>query len=208
MSLNLNNPKQGRTFQDFVVCGWLETASHTITTAESWWYFSMQHFSWWYLSISGISQLIRTQFWPNFEGRFLGPFLKDTNCHGDQIIVFGPNIFWPNLFLDPNFLDTKFFGHRKYFDTKFFWTQIFWTVNFLRLKIYLRPKKFLDQQFFGTHSSFGPTIFWDPKFFWTTNCFQPIFSLHKIFWLQNIFGPTFFLTQNLLLVKLTLTNPI
>ena len=37
----------------------------------------------WHLSISGISQLILTRFWPNIKGRFLGPSLTDSKCHGD-----------------------------------------------------------------------------------------------------------------------------
>ena len=37
---------------------------------------SQQH-----LSISGISQLLLTQFLQNFKGRFLGPFLTDADNH-------------------------------------------------------------------------------------------------------------------------------
>ena len=164
--------------------------------------------SWRHLSISGISQLIRTQFWPNFEGRFLGPFFKHANCFGDPKIVFGPNIilnrnfqdqiffepnfFWPNLFWDPNFLFQNFSYLKNIFIQKFFEPKFFGQ-KFLRLKIYLWPQKNLDQQFFGTQSSFGPQIVFNPIFF------------TQIFWIQKIFYTNFFLNS---LVKLTLTYPI
>ena len=44
---------------------------------------SMQHLSWRHLSISAISQLLLARFWPNFKGRFLGPFWTYPNCHND-----------------------------------------------------------------------------------------------------------------------------
>ena len=47
------------------------------------WHLSRQHLSWQHLSISGISQLLLTQFWPNFETRFLVPSWTDSNCHCD-----------------------------------------------------------------------------------------------------------------------------
>ena len=34
-------------------------------------------------SMASISQLFLTWFWPNFKGRFLGPFWTDSNCHSD-----------------------------------------------------------------------------------------------------------------------------
>ena len=41
----------------------------------------MQHLARRHLSISGISQLLQTQFWPNFKGRFLGLSWTDfKNC--------------------------------------------------------------------------------------------------------------------------------
>ena len=43
----------------------------------------MQHLSWRHLSISAISQLLLARFWPNFKGRFLGPFWTYPNCHND-----------------------------------------------------------------------------------------------------------------------------
>ena len=42
-----------------------------------------QHLSWQYLSKSGISKLLLTQLWPNFEDRFLGPSITDVNYHRD-----------------------------------------------------------------------------------------------------------------------------
>ena len=43
----------------------------------------MQHLSWRHLSISAISQLLLAWFWPNFKGRFLGPFWTYHNYHND-----------------------------------------------------------------------------------------------------------------------------
>ena len=34
-------------------------------------------------SMSAISQLLRTRFWWNFKGRFLGTFRTDSSCQGD-----------------------------------------------------------------------------------------------------------------------------
>ena len=39
--------------------------------------------SWQQLSISRLSQLLLTRFWWNFEGKFLGTFRTDSNCHRD-----------------------------------------------------------------------------------------------------------------------------
>ena len=47
------------------------------------WYLSRQHLSWRHLSISAISQLLLALFWPNFKGRFLGPFWTYSNCNND-----------------------------------------------------------------------------------------------------------------------------
>ena len=45
--------------------------------------FIRKHLSPQHLYISGISQLLLTRFWLNFEGRLLRQFLTDANCHGD-----------------------------------------------------------------------------------------------------------------------------
>ena len=42
---------------------------------------SRQHLVWWHLSRSGISQLLLTRFWQNFNGSFLGPCLTNAICH-------------------------------------------------------------------------------------------------------------------------------
>ena len=91
------------------------------------WNLYRQHSSWLHLSISGISQLLPTQFWPIFKGRFLGPTLTDANCCGDICHV---NIcpcticpyqeciscYWPNF--DQTFLTQYFLG------LTFLWTKI------------------------------------------------------------------------------------
>ena len=67
-----------------------------------------QHLSWWHLSISGISQLLLTQFWWNFKGSFLGTSRTDSNyqvniCLGnicpDQICPHQKYLscYWPNF---------------------------------------------------------------------------------------------------------------
>ena len=45
--------------------------------------FSRQHLSWLHLSISGISQLLLSQFWSNFKCSFLGNFITDSNYQVD-----------------------------------------------------------------------------------------------------------------------------
>ena len=48
------------------------------------WHLYRQHISWRHLSISGISQLLLTQFWWNFKHRFLGTSRIDSNFHSDN----------------------------------------------------------------------------------------------------------------------------
>ena len=70
-----------------------------------------------HLSTSGISQLSLTQFWPDFESRFLRPSLTDSNRHGvichrticpSQLFVtqFWPS-YRPNFFCCLNLWSTK-----------------------------------------------------------------------------------------------------
>ena len=141
----------------------------------------------WHLFISGISQLLMTQFWPNFKGRILGPCLKDADCYGDicqgnicpgdicsymQYLSF----YWSNF--DQFFLDHDFCG------PKYSWTKL------------LRTHIFLMQIFFSSPKMLGLTVFipeilLDPKkksnsIFFTPNFFRPkIFPDAKYFWTQN-----------------------
>ena len=47
------------------------------------WHLFRQYLSLQHLSISRIYQLLLTRFWPNFKGRFMGPFWTYPNCHND-----------------------------------------------------------------------------------------------------------------------------
>ena len=88
-----------------------------------------------HLSISAISQLLLNQFWPNFEGRFLGSSLLDAICQDNffpdnicpgnicslLITQFVPNFLDPilrrqNFFFIKIFVDTNFFLPQNYFD--------------------------------------------------------------------------------------------
>ena len=77
---------------------------------------SSQHLSWQHLSISGISQLLLSQFWPNFKDR--------------------SQIFRAKKFLYPKFVGLKKFLDQKSFWTLFFWTSFFWTTTFLDLTLF------------------------------------------------------------------------
>ena len=57
-------------------------------------------------SISGISQLLLTQFWPNFLDLIF------------VVSIFKPNIFWP-----------KYFWNNKFFDPISLWPTIFFWLN-------------------------------------------------------------------------------
>ena len=162
---------------------------------------SMQHLSWRHMSISAISQ-----FWPNFEGRFLGPSLPDAICQGN---IFPDNIcpgdiFWPNfvgastnffrskIILIKILLDTNFFLTQNVFDQLFFYPKCFWTQIFLT-KNSFDPKSFgaqifLDQNFVRS-KHFG-SKFVGPNCFGTENIYDP-----KIFGL-NYLHSKLFLTQS------------
>ena len=99
---------------------------------------SRQHLSWQHLSISGVFQLLLTRFWPNFNGRFLGPCLTDANCLATKIFS---KFFFQTQFFSKIFSDTKSIGPK-----------IFWTHNFFGPKVF-RPKIISDPWFF-----FGPNF--------------------------------------------------
>ena len=111
-----------------------------------WWqHLSRQHISWKQLSISAISQLLLTRFWPNFKGKFLGQFLQDSNCYGDDICpgnIYPGNdcpyqqclsCYWANLnhLFVPNFWGSWFFIDNNFFYQTSADQNIFWAKNFL-----------------------------------------------------------------------------
>ena len=132
---------------------------------------SWKHLSWQHLSISGISQLLLTQFWPNrcqlswwhlsrqhlswwhlsilaISQLLLIHFLP--NCL--EQISLGLNLFgttscfWSLTFLDPTFLDSNLFLDPNSFNIKF-----------VEPKFVLGPKSLVQSRF--CHLYFEPKIF-------------------------------------------------
>ena len=136
------------------------------------WHFSRRHLSQRHLSISGISQLLLTQFLPNFKGRLLGPFLTDANCHGD---ICPGNICPGDICPYQEYLSCYCFGPNKLFwplnlwDLKFFLTNTFFGQNFLDQKIF--ENNFFDPIYFGPKicrkQNFSNPIFFGPKIIMT-----------------------------------------
>ena len=179
-----------------------------------------QYLSWQHLSISGISQLLLTQFWPNFKGRFLGQSLIDANCYGD---IYPGNICPGNIctYHQPSFFlfNHKFKSYCQtsvkvfrlkvdfvlplsqeeekqqqqqeiYLDPKLFWIQHIFWHKFFLTKIF-----FWQKICFGPKIFFWPKIFFGPQiFFWTQNFFwtQHFFSGQNFFFVLKIFGPKIF----------------
>ena len=102
----------------------------------SWGCLSSQYLSWQHLSISGISQLLLTQFGPNFLD-----------------LIFVVLIFWTKFFLDQTFLDPNIFFKTISPGLKF-WPNIFFT-KFLFTKNFYR---FFGQQIFGWFFCFNLNI--------------------------------------------------
>ena len=140
------------------------------------WHLSRQQLSMQHLSISGICQLLMTQFIPNFKSKFLGPSLTDANPQGDtcsgNICQYQQYLsyYWPDL--DKKFC-TQFLG------------------GLLLDKTSFDPNSFLGQQFVYLH--FLSRIFL-PKIF----CIQNFLDL-QFFWitlfLAKVFFTLFFSTQ-------------
>ena len=125
----------------------------------------MQHLSWWHLSISAISQLLLARFWPNFKGRFLGPFWTYPNCHSDIFKKYSPpkNVAEKRILLQKNLPNSKFqrkkwiqkmFAEKnvclknfakKMFCKKNFAIEIFWKKN-KQLAENILPKKILPKK--------------------------------------------------------------
>ena len=119
--------------------------------------------------------------------------------------------FWTRFLGALVFLNLAFLTQTFFRPIKFFWTKIFWTKFFLT-KIFFDPscfgiKIFWSQnlsdlkniliQFFETQIFFGQKIVLNP-FFFTQNCLDTKCFLDQLF----------FLTKNISLVELILTNPI
>ena len=86
--------------------------------------------NWQRLSIPGISQLLKTQFWPNFLNLIFGDLMfLNWNVIWTKILFdsnfFGHEIIWTNIFYGQLIL----FG-LKFFDRNFFQTQHFFELDF------------------------------------------------------------------------------
>ena len=151
---------------------------------------SWKHLSWQHVSISGMSQLLLAQLWPNFRCRFLGPSLTNATRRGD--IVSG-NICPQDIFPYQWYLSFYWHSFEQTFWTQFFVTLIFLDQNFFEPKICLNPNfslfNFSWTQNFSDLEIFGPK-FLGPTFFWTYNLSGLINLLTQIF-----FGLKLFLTK-------------
>ena len=155
---------------------------------------SRQHLSWRRLNISGISQLLLTRFWPNFECRFLNRckllwwhFSRQNMSWWylsmSQLLL---TQFWPN-FLGPIFGGLNFCGP-KFFRQKFSCPKFFWTKNYFCTQFTFY---FLDPTFFWTNTSFTK-IFWIKFFFSPELCWTTIVLTKN--YLIKFFWPRFFVT--------------
>ena len=151
-----------------------------------------------YLSISGISKVLVTQFWPNFKGSFLGPYLTDANCHGDiclgnkyvlatyihiRIISAVTDPIFTKL-LRPNFFQQNLSCYwpaiNQTFGTQFLGGLIIVVQHFTTTSF--------DPNIFGTKNSLYPKFL--QIFFWP-NTFG-LNYLTKTFFLQIVLDLTFF----------------
>ena len=120
------------------------------------------------ISISAISQLLLTQFWANFKGRFWSPFLTGCNCNDDicpsnirpgHICQYRKYLscYWSNL--DHSFLPKLYF-YKNFFGANFFLKHIFFKI-FVFTPLVFDPESFWDiyfltKYFFGPKSIIGP----------------------------------------------------
>jgi len=142
--------------------------------------------------MSTLSQLLLTQFGPNFKVSFLGASLTGVNCHSDFCpgnICFGdicPYQHWGSNIIWTTFCWTQTLGIQNYLDPKLSWAQnsswiqyfldqkLFWIQNLILAQIlfdpkFLEPKFSLTQNFSGPklfeHTIFGHKISLHPNFF-------------------------------------------
>ena len=87
-------------YQDYLSGYWLDFYQTPGTILNrwsqlSWWHLSRQHMSWRHLSISSISQLLLTQFWPNFIGSVPGTIFN--RCQLSRLHLSKQHISWWHL---------------------------------------------------------------------------------------------------------------
>ena len=116
---------------------------------------SKQDLSWQHLSMLGISQLLLTQFLPNFKGWFLRPSLTYAHFHGaicsrnicpGDICPYRHNLscYCPN-FDQTFFWNKNLFGHKIFPHLKFLFRPNFFLPKFCslsRVQIWLKPKTY------------------------------------------------------------------
>ena len=158
----------------------------------------MKHLIWGHLSISGISQLLLTQCWPNFKGRFLEPSLTDANRYGDICPVnigYCLNSDQPlkvdyKRNVNVNFLEPDYFTWNfctpNFFGPQFSLDQIFFNLNLFNLN-------FLDNNFLD-HLFYLPKMF-GSNTFWPTVFGLGLFLDQQFFFIQ-LYGHGLFLDQN------------
>ena len=73
--------------------------------------------------------LLLNQFWPNFEGRFLGPFLREAICQGNRHYL-----SWWYLSIVDDSICTKLFGP-SFVGPNFFWLKFCYTQTFFLPKL-------------------------------------------------------------------------
>ena len=117
---------------------------------------SRKNLSWWDLSITGISQLLWTQCWPNFKGRFREPSITDANRYGGispaNICPYQEYLSCYWLYVD----ETSKVGSKKIYYLNFFRDVAFY-LNILYPQ-FLCPKCFCTHNCFWTQKCFWPKI--------------------------------------------------
>ena len=150
--------------------------------------------SWGHLSISGISQLLLTQFLPNSKGWFVGYFQQMPTVIVIFVNICPGDICWCKEYLScywPKFdFWTQFFASRNLFGSIFFGTKFCLAQTFLDIMKIFWPKIFLNQNVIDT-KFFGPYLFWTEIFFGFK-----IFLDLKFRWAKKILDPNAFLTQH------------
>ena len=137
--------------------------------------------------------MLLAQFWPNFKGRFMGPFWTYPNCHNDicpgnispcDICPYQEYLscYWPDF---DQILKVGPWDHLEHFPTI-----STTTTKFCQKKILLKnvstkngPNFFLDQKSFLTKKVYVEKIFGPKMFFVTKSNFRiTIFSTLILVW--------------------------
>ena len=133
------------------------------------------------MSILGISQLLLTQFGPNFMGRFLEPSLTDSNYK----VTFFQEMYVPATFVHISIISAV---------TDPIWTKIlepnFWGLNFCGPTFFFEKKTSFDPNIFWTQNVCTEyfLLFWSKQICWTKKLVVPEIFWINIFFTLIIFG--------------------